>query len=171
MLLFSDGADNGALGALPAGAAAKDLPAAARDAVVRLGAPIHTFFTGPLEPVKDVAISEVHYDEFAFVHNAVSIEADVSVQGYEDLNLPVTLRRDEVVLGTRILQVENAADAPDGVAHSHFKFDFVPDKTGKAIFTLEVGTAPGEQIRVNNKRQFVVRIIRDKIREIGRAHV
>lgn len=158
VLLFSDGADNGALGAYGPG---KELPATVRDAVLRLGAPIHTYFTGPDEPVKDVAITDVQYDEFAFVHNAVSIEADIAVQGYDELSLPVTLRRDDALLGTRVLQVEKG---PDGNAHSHFKFDFVPDKTGKAIFTLEVGTAPGEQITVNNKRQFVVRIIRDKIR-------
>ena len=158
VILFSDGADNGALGTFEGG---KELPATVREAVLRLGAPIHTFFTGPDAPVKDVAITEVHYDEFAFVHNAVSIEADVAIQGYDELSLPVTLFRDDAQLGTRMLQVEKA---PDGTARSHFKFDFVPDKTGKAIFTLEVGTAPGEQITVNNKRQFVVRIIRDKIR-------
>jgi uncharacterized membrane protein len=145
VLLFSDGADNGALGAFGPG---KELPATVRDAVLRLGAPIHTYFTGPDEPVKDVAITDVQYDEFAFVHNAVSIEADISIQGYDELSLPVTLRRDDALLGTRVLQVEKG---PDGNAHSHFKFDFVPDKTGKAIFTLEVGTAPGEQITVNNQ--------------------
>ena len=171
VLLFSDGADNGALGALGGAAAAPgtpgglagsvELPAAVQDAVLRLRSPIQTFFTGPDEPVKDVAIAQVHYDEFAFVHNAVSIEADVTVQGYEGLELPVSLHRDDVLLGSRVLEVEKG---PDGASHGHLKFDFVPDKTGKAIFTLEVAAAPGEQILVNNRRQFVVRIIRDKIR-------
>jgi uncharacterized membrane protein len=158
VVLFSDGADNGALGAMRPG---EGLPAAAREAVLRLATPVQTVFTGPLSPVKDIAITDVQYDAFAFVHNAVSIEADVRVQGYDEVSLPVTLRRDDTVLGTRVLQVEKG---PDGTAQSHFTFDFVPDKTGKAIFTLEVGTAPGEQITVNNRRQFVVRIIRDKIR-------
>jgi len=158
VVLFSDGADNGALGTLVAG---EGLPAATREAVARLAIPVDTVFTGPRSPVKDVAITDVQYDAFAFVHNAVSIEADVRVQGYDEVSLPVTLRRDDTLLGTRVLQVEKG---PDGTAQSHFSFDFVPDKTGKAIFTLEVGTAPGEQITTNNRRQFVVRIIRDKIR-------
>jgi hypothetical protein len=129
--------------------------------VLRLGAPIHTYFTGPDEPVKDVAITDVQYDEFAFVHNAVSIEADISIQGYDELSLPVTLRRDDALLGTRVLQVEKG---PDGNAHSHFKFDFVPDKTGKAIFTLEVGYGAGRTDHGQQPPQFVMRIIRDKIR-------
>ncbi|MCA9546299.1 MAG: hypothetical protein KC613_17965, partial [Myxococcales bacterium] len=95
---------------------------------------------------------------FAFVRNAVSIEATVTVTGYDGLTLPVTLRRGDTVLGTKQLTVR------DGERRYPFEFEFVPDKTGKAVFTLEVGTAPNEQITVNNRRQFVIRIIRDKIR-------
>jgi uncharacterized membrane protein len=68
------------------------------------------------------------------------------------------LRRGDTVLGARSLVVEG-----DKQTYA-FEFEFVPDKTGKAVFTLEVGAGPNEQIRANNRRQFVIRIIRDKIR-------
>ncbi|MSP71561.1 MAG: hypothetical protein EXR76_05170 [Myxococcales bacterium] len=156
VVVVSDGADNGALSAaLSTGPGAAP---AVSELASRLGAPVHTFFTGPKEAPRDVAISAVRYDDFAFVHNAVSIEVEVEVNGYGPLSLPVTLYRDEVELGRRVIETR-----PDERVYS-LAFEFVPDRTGKAVFTLDVGTAPDETIRVNNRRQFVIRIIRDKIR-------
>lgn len=156
VVVVSDGADTGALGLASAETGA--VPPTAQAAADRLAVPIHGLFTGPDAPPKDIAVADVAYDDFAFVRNAVSIEAELSVSGYEDLILPVTLRRDDVVLGTRMLQTR------EGESRYRFEFEFVPDKTGKAVFTLEVGEGPGERITVNNRRQFVIRIIRDKIR-------
>ncbi len=156
VIVVSDGADNGALG--DAVVAPDDVPPAAQAVAKRLGAPIHTVFTGPERPLRDVAIVDVAYDDFAFVRNAVSIEAEISVNGYDELRLPVTLRQGDAVLGTRTLETAQ------GQSRYHFEFEFVPDETGKAVFTLEVGQGPGERVQVNNRRQFVVRIIRDKIR-------
>lgn len=155
VVVISDGADNGALGDASAGGG--EVPAA-RSVAQRLGAPVHTVFTGPRRPPRDVAIANVAYDDFAFVRNAVSIEADIKVTGYDALALPVTLRRGDTILGSQILETRPGQDT------HHIEFEFVPDKTGKAVFTLEVGTAPEEEIRTNNRRQFVMRVIRDKIR-------
>ena len=157
VVVISDGADNGVLGDALA-SSPDEIPPAVAEATRRLGAPVHVIFTGPDEPPHDVAITDVAYDEFAFVHNAVSIEAEITVNGFEDLALPVTLRRGDAVLGTRILQMRH------GESRYAFEFEFVPDKTGKVVFDLEVQSGPGERILVNNRRQFVVRIIRDKIR-------
>lgn len=162
VVVVSDGADNGALGEAVGGDAGEgddgEVPAAARAAVDRLGVPIHAVFTGPAAPPKDIAVVDVAYDDFAFVRNAVSIEAEIGVSGYEDLLLPVTLRQDDVLLGTRMLETRR------GESRYRFEFEFVPDQTGKAVFTLEVGVGPGERVTVNNRQQFVIRVIRDKIR-------
>jgi len=155
VIVISDGADHGALGV-----ATGDVPTPIESATAeRIGAPIHTLFTGPDAPPKDVIIADVGYDDFAFVRNAVSIQVEVEVNGYEDaLVLPVTLRRDETLLATRMLQT-----TPKKGRYT-LEFEFVPDAVGKAVFTVEVGAAPSERITVNNKRQFVIRVIRDKIR-------
>ena len=157
VIVVSDGADNGALGA---GVGGDELPAALVAATARLGAPVHAVFTGPDTAPRDVAIVDVAYDDFAFVRNAVSIEAAVTVSGFEGLQVPVTLRRGREVLGSKVLQTEA------GVTRYAFDFEFVPDETGKAVFTLEVGMGPGERITTNNRRQFVIRVIRDKIRTL-----
>lgn len=153
IIVVSDGADNGALGQ-----AGDEPPPTAVSLARRVKAPIHTVFTGPKTPPRDVAVTKVAYDDFAFVRNVVAIEAEIQVTGYEKLNLPVVLRRGETVLSARSLVVEPGKDT------YAFEFEFVPDKTGKAVFTLEVGNGPNEQVLVNNRRQFVIRIIRDKIR-------
>ncbi len=158
VVLVSDGVDTGALG--DAVVVGGDVPPAATAVAQRLGAPLHAVFTGPDAPIQDVAIVDVAYDDFAFVRNAVSVEAEIAVNGYDELRLPVTLRQGDALLGERTLQTVG------GQHRYHFDFEFVPDETGKAVFTLEVGQGPGERILVNNRRQFVVRIIRDKIRAL-----
>lgn len=157
VVVISDGADNGALGETDP---VTEPPPPAVSLATRLKAPIHTIFTGPAQPPRDVAVSKVAYDDFAFVRNVVSIQAEITVQGYEDLVLPVTLRRGDAVLGQHSLATE------PGRSKYAFDFEFVPDQTGKDVFTLEVGYGPDEQIKVNNRRQFVIRIIRDKIRAL-----
>lgn len=155
VVLISDGADTGLMGEMAPGGEA---PGALSSVLRRLGAPVHAIFTGPDTAPRDVAITEVKYDDFAFARNAVSIEAEISVTGYQDLTLPVILRRGDKVLGTRSLHTRA------GERSYRFEFEFVPDKTGKAVFTLEVAAGPNEQILVNNRRRFVARVIRDKIR-------
>ncbi len=158
VIVVSDGADNGGLGA--ALGASDEVPPSARAAAQRLGAPLHAVFTGPDAAPRDVAVVDVAYDDFAFVRNVVSIEASVTVTGFDALQVPVTLRQGSEVLGSKVLQTER------GVKYYAFEFEFVPSATGKAVFTLEVGAGPGERITTNNRREFVIRVIRDKIRTL-----
>ena len=155
IVIISDGADHGALG-VATGEGPTPIELATAE---RIGAPIHAVFTGPDVPPKDVSIADVAYDDFAFVRNAVSVQVELEVHGYEDaLVLPVSLRRDETLLATRMLQT-----LPDKTRYT-LDFEFVPESVGKAVFTVNVAKAPGDRILVNNKRQFVIRVIRDKIR-------
>ncbi len=157
VVVVSDGADTGTHGAE---SLADGVPPTVSSVVKRLGAPVHAVFTGPDEPPRDVAIRRVAYDDFAFVRNAVSIEAEIEVAGYDALSVPVTLRQDEHVLNTRVLELRGDQRT------YRFEFEFVPDEIGKTVFTLEVGAGPGERILTNNRQQFVVRVIRDKIRTL-----
>ncbi|MEE2757233.1 MAG: glutamine amidotransferase [Myxococcota bacterium] len=134
------------------------IPNRVQIAIKKLNAPVHTVFIGPDKVAPDLAIQDLSYDEFAFVRNAVTIDAKVSVFGYEQLRIPVTMKRNGKELGRQVLEVV------PGKQNYEFSFEFVPDETGKSSFTFEVGSAPGEQIVINNRREFVIRVIRDKIR-------
>ncbi len=162
IVIASDGSDNGALSKKGA------LPPAAKAAIERLGVPIHTVFSGPADAPADIIITKVAYDDFAFVRNAVSIEATVRVHGFDAQTVPVVLKHTkgdaengqdaQKILGVRTLSID-----PNKSEYT-FEFEFVPDETGKSIFSLEIQPAPGETVTVNNQREFVIRVIRDKIR-------
>ncbi len=152
VLLVSDGSDNASL------KGATEPTASLRATAEALGAPIHALFTGPKDPPKDVALLHVQHDSFAFVRNALTIEADVQVQGYKDIALPVTLYQGEKPIQSRLLRVT------EGQSNYHFDFEFVPDLLGKDLFTLEVGQAPDETIVENNRQSFSIQVLRDKIR-------
>jgi uncharacterized membrane protein len=155
VILVSDGADTGSMSKVTD---VSEIPKAVRSTLKRLGAPLHTVFTGPDSAPPDIAVSKLAYDDFAFVRNAVTIDAEVTVSGYENVSVPVVLTRDGKEIGRRILQ------AIPGKRVYAFSFDFVPDETGKAAFTFQVNPAPGEKVKLNNRRDFVIRVIRDKIR-------
>ena len=89
VIIASDGADNGAL------KQGSKLPPAAEAAIERLGVPLHTLFSGPNDAPADIIVSDVAYDNFAFVRNAVSIEVSVKVTGFPAQSVPVVLKHSQ----------------------------------------------------------------------------
>ncbi len=129
-----------------------------------LDAPVHTIAVGK-PGLRDVAISRVLSDQFAFVRTAVEVEAHVVVlgaqaAGWEGRHLPVTLRRD----GQPVLTVEVAV--LPGQSEYRVVFPFTPERVGKYLYEISVPTLPGEAIAENNHRAFVLRVVRDKIRVV-----
>ncbi|MEE2644542.1 MAG: vWA domain-containing protein, partial [Myxococcota bacterium] len=159
VIILSDGDDRS--GALPE--AAREAPAKLGALGARLGAPIHTLFTGPETPPVDVSIESVRHDDFAFVRNPIKIETAIQLQGLTAARLPplqVTFSKEGVVIGQRLL----IPQSDEG--RYLFEFEFTPEQTGEAIYEVSVEAAPGETILNNNKRLFPIRIIRDKIRAL-----
>lgn len=156
VIIVSDGIDNGDLAdRVPRGA---ELDLETRELIGSLRVPVHTIATVDEDDVRDVAIEQVLYDDFAFVRNAIEVSVDVRALGYDDLSLPVTLRREGQPLQTR--QVLMGAD--DDV--QRVTFTFVPERIGKEIYTVEVPALDGEAIVENNVQHFVLKVIRDRIR-------
>src|SRR5438270_9097646 len=92
VIVFSDGVDNGRLGAALAD---KGLDVESTDFLRSLDVPIHAAWIGRAG-LTDVAIARVLADDFAFVRTSVTIEAVVRVVGrgksWDGKTLPVTLR-------------------------------------------------------------------------------
>jgi uncharacterized membrane protein len=159
VVLVSDGADNGALGerlrGLPPDA---PTPAAALAFLKGLAVPVHAVRVGEREGLRDVAISSVRYDPLVFVHNAFEIDVEVTVRGLGERTLPLTLRRDEVVLSTKVVQT-HAAETRYRVT-----FKLQPERVGKFLYTLSVPEQKGEATTANNRRDLAIKVVRDKIR-------
>jgi uncharacterized membrane protein len=152
VVVISDGADNGRFG--PGG-----LDAAGRDFVRALDAPVHAALVGR-RSVRDVAVTGVKADDFAFVHVAASIDALLRVDGYPGRELTVRLKRDGEVVGTQTVT------APGPAATVTVRFDFTPDRLGKFVYSVETPVLDGEAVRENNVHHFVLNVIRDKVRAL-----
>jgi uncharacterized membrane protein len=156
ILVFSDGADNGALANIGAeGIARDDLWKTLQKKQI----PVHTFFTGVDGSVRDLSISEINVGEFAFVHNATEVEVTVSSAGIpEAQDVAVTLSRG----GKPITAKEVRLPKEGGSAKVTFRL--VPEEIGKAIYQIDVPVFENEAVTENNQREFVLQVIRDKIR-------
>jgi uncharacterized membrane protein len=151
VVLLSDGIDNGRFGV-------RKLSADARRFLVGLEAPVHTVWVGS-STIKDVAVTEVHSDAFAFVRNAVKVEADITVHGMSLERLPLQL---EEMSGGVVAQREVKLEP--GRSSYRARFDFVPQRVGRYVYTVSTPVRAGEALPGNNHRSFVVKVIRDRIR-------
>ena len=156
LLLISDGADTEGLAA-----AANDpngpLSATARQRLQQLGVPVNTVVVPTATRFADVAIEHVLHDDFAFVRNSLDIEVTLRAEGLGSLSLPVTLRREGSVLATQTVSLREGE-----AAAVHFRIK--PETLGEQVFTVSVPESPGEALLSNNRVQFAVQVIRDKIR-------
>lgn len=156
IVLLSDGADNATLASRVA--PDQELDENTRKLLERLGVPVHTVQIAEKDAIKDIAIREVHHDNFAFVRNAVKVDVDIEVHGYSKGTYPVRLRRDGEVLQTRDLTISK-----DTQTYT-LSFEFVPEQIGKEIYSLDIPVDREDAVPQNNRAFFVLNVIRDKIR-------
>lgn len=156
VIVLSDGIDTGAIGRRVH--RGEPLDEASIESLKRLNAPINTLAAASAEGLKDVSVARVLHDDFAFVHNSISIDVEIQSIGIDQNNIPVTLRRDG-----EILQARTAEFAP-GQTRTKVVFEFVPKRIGKEVYTVDVPEYAGEALFENNVQHFVLKVIRDKIR-------
>ncbi|MFU8806675.1 MAG: glutamine amidotransferase, partial [Bradymonadaceae bacterium] len=156
VVVLSDGVDTGAIGKRVR--RGETLDETTLDFLARLDAPINTLAAASSEALKDVAIARVLHDDFAFVHNTITVDVELQVIGLGATSFPVTLRRDGEVLQTKTVAIQ-----PDTTRYA-VEFEFVPKQIGKEIYSVSVPEFDGEALYENNTHHFVLRVIRDKIR-------
>lgn len=154
VVVLSDGIDT-----THAGRAAR-LDSEARAVVRSIDAPIHAFTLPDDGALKDLAIADVAFNPFAFLMNATTLDAVVRVHGYEGGRVTVRLLDGSKELAVQTVPiVADSSDIP-------VSFEYVPQRLGRAVYTVAVDEAPGEVYGANNARQVVVNVIRDKIRAL-----
>ncbi|MCY1001479.1 glutamine amidotransferase [Myxococcus sp. MISCRS1] len=149
VLLFSDGADNAELKAGVVGRA--------RAALADLGVPVSTFTVGQ-EALKDLAIEGLKVDDFAFVRNSLTVEAEIHGKGFRGKEIPVVLSQEGKTVATKTVRLETNDDVKP------VSFTFTPDQTGRFVYTVSVPTFPDEAVADNNSRSFTLKVIRDRVR-------
>ncbi len=160
IVLLSDGIDTGELGQRfqRIEDEAPPLDEASQEIVQRLGVPIHTLAVTGDRGLRDIAIHDVGHDDFAFVHNRVTVDVHIRAHGMEPKRVPVELRRDGVTISTKDIQIH------PGESDYHLEFEFVPEEIGKEVYTAHLPEYEDEALYENNDYHFVIPVIRDRIR-------
>ncbi len=149
LVVISDGVVTGALAEIGMGEF--------RDFIRELDVPIHSVWAAR-PGLKDLAIAEVHADEFAFVRTVTRVEAVIHATGYDKRRVPVTLSSEGKAMRRKWVEV-GPGDSTISVA-----FEFTPPRVGKFVYKVSVPVDKEEAVIANNSAWFVIRVIRDKIR-------
>ena len=120
VLLFTDGN-------------ATDLPSGSLPDVKGLP-PIYPVVVGKRDPVKDIAVQQVHVSQTAFEDAPVSIQADVTAAGFR--GRPIVARLIDATGKT--LQTQTADARGDGETIA-YRFQLKPDKPGLSFYQVKVG--------------------------------
>ena len=162
LVALSEERDRGSLAAVVLvsdGLVAGDEPARARlmAAAAQLQVPVTTVWAGaPI--LRDVRVAQVHAPAFAFVENVTEIEAEIASHGYPEQDVTVELRRDgEQVASQRVHLAE-------GTTTTLARFEVAPDRVGQFVYQIAVRPPPDQATDRNDARNFVIKILRDKVR-------
>ncbi|MBL9102058.1 MAG: hypothetical protein JNL82_13925 [Myxococcales bacterium] len=122
-----------------------------------LGVPITTVSAGA-PAIRDLAVAGLRAGEFAFVENVAEFSADLVAHGYAGADAEVTLRRDGAAVATT--RVTLGGDGEPVTA----RFEVAPDRVGQFVYEIAATPLRGEATAANNRRAFVVKVLRDKVR-------
>lgn len=146
IILYSDGADTEGLTVERATELGKNAKV-----------PIYAVGFASETAVADLAVRRVLGDDFAFLHNAVTLDVELEARGLDLSSTPVLLKKDGAVVASK----EATFDARGRATVS---FEFKPTRIGRTSYEVSVPVVPGEAVTANNTRAFVLKVIRDRLR-------
>lgn len=150
MILFSDGAD---LLQEP-----DSLSEDFKQTLVQFDGPIHTFQAGTNENFKDLAVERVDAADFGFVNQPVKVTVDLSADDIGNKNIPVVLKEGDKILVSQVVSIK------EDTRRYTVEMEFMPVEMGKHIYTLSVPVFAGEAVDSNNRWDFQVKVVRDRLR-------
>ena len=154
ILLLSDGADQATLGAT----APEQWSKSTISRLQSLQVPVNVVLLQSNQQRPDIAIEDVYVDEFAFIHNTMRIELEITNTGLTSgREFPVTLFRDGAPITSQSVRV-----TPN--EKTSVVFEIRPDELGEFLFQVSFPPVSGHSTTSNDSVDFVVKVIRDKIR-------
>ncbi|MZH03347.1 MAG: hypothetical protein F3745_08140, partial [Nitrospinae bacterium] len=150
VFLFSDGADL----TQETGTISRNLV----DRVKALGSQIHTLQAGSNEGFKDLAIEAVSASDFGFVQQPLRISLTVFSSSMGNRNIPLVLKEGDRILNSKIVEVR------EDTKRYEVEVEFIPQHSGKRIYSIGLPKFAGEFILANNEKEFEINVVRDRIR-------
>ncbi len=128
-----------------------------RPGVPPQGLPFPVFAAAPQgEGAPDLWVEGVEIPPVAFIRTPVDVRVKLGVQGLPRGPAAVTLLEGGRPLASQVLDV--GASGGEGI------LSFVPQRTGRKAYRVEVSPWPGEAGTENNRSQFSLNVVRDKTR-------
>ena len=146
IVLLTDGAVN-------AGGAPRDM---AEDLRLKKR-PVYCIGLGNPDPPSDYEVLRLGAPRRVRSNASVEIFANIRINGFTD-PFNVVLRQDETVLQT----LEGIVPEPGRQLH-RVRLAFRPEKQGTFTYTVEVPPHEGEVVRDNNRREFIVQVVDDRL--------
>jgi hypothetical protein len=122
-----------------------------------LGVPVTTVAAGG-PTIRDVAIATLHVGEFAFVENVTEFAAELVAHGCAGERAEVSLLRNGELVSSQSIRLGSDGERRD------VRFEIAPDRTGQFVYEFRVAPLAREASVENNRRAFVIKVLRDKVR-------
>jgi hypothetical protein len=120
--------------------------------------PVHTLQTGTNEQFKDLAIEDLYSADFGFVQQPVNLSVTINATSIGNKNIPLLLKEGDNIVVSKMLEVR------EGQKRYQVEMSFTPSSLGQRIYSLSLPLFVGESITSNNRWDFMVNVIRDRIR-------
>jgi uncharacterized membrane protein len=128
-----------------------------RALVGELGVPVTTIAAaGPT--LRDVSLTRLHVGEFAFVENVTEFAAELVAHGLSDERARISLMRDGELVEEQTVRLRD-----DGETQT-VRFEVAPDRIGQFVYEFRIAPLEREASTANNRRSFVIKVLRDKVR-------
>lgn len=128
-----------------------------RAIVDALGVPVTTVAAGG-PTIRDVSIAALHVGEFAFVENVTEFAAEIVAHGCAGERAEVSLLRNGELVSSQPIRLGSDGERRD------VRFEIAPDRTGQFVYEFRVAPLARETSVDNNRRAFVIKVLRDKVR-------
>ena len=122
------------------------------------GPPLLIYPLGSRDDYRDILIKRVKAPPVAFRGKEMVVDAVVKGYGYDGLQVPVILKSGEKLLATKSVRL------PNGTGEAAVGISFIPEEIGSFTLSLAVPPQVGETLPGNNRRDFSLKVVRDKIR-------
>ena len=108
--------------------------------------------------ITDVWIDKIHAPGVAFLRRPTKVDIEIRTHGLGIHEIPVTLAENG-----ETVSVSAAKPSVSGEQYE-VSLDFIPNRTGRKVYTVSIPNVAGDQIEINNSRSFTVDVVIDRVR-------
>ena len=120
--------------------------------------PVHTFQAGSNDKFMDIGIESADSGDFGFVHQPLNITVTISASSMGEKSFPLVLKEKDKILASKTINLAK------GQRRYKVELQITPTIAGKNIYSLTIPVFVGESIETNNRLDFQIKVMRDRIR-------